>query len=160
MTNYYKISSIVHNSVSTDFIKECIQKGIYEFCVNSKTRVNNFRQIKPGDVCWTRIKNGKKGSDRDPIWRLDISSVSSQIEEVKCKDVLMLKHKYNCDGEEEDPEMIEKCMYLKGNWTYEGTFGEMTTLSKNIFNKSAYPRTAIKLDETICFSRCNDSEFI
>ena len=156
MPNYYKLSSIVHNSVSTDFINECIKKGIYEFCVNSKTRVANFKQIKPGDVCWTRIKNGKKGNDTDPIWRLDIISVSSEIVEVKYKDVLMLKHKYNRDGVEEDPEMIEKCMYLKGNWTYEGTFGEMSTLSKNIFNKSAYPRTAIKLDETICFSRCID----
>jgi hypothetical protein len=152
MTNY-KVSSSVHNSVSADFIKECIQKGIYEFCVNSKTRVNNFKQINPGDICWTRIKTGRKGTDKDPIWRLDVISVSSEIEEVKYKDMLMWKHKADFDKIGEDPEIIEKSMYLKGNWTYEGTFGEMTTLSKSIFNKPNYPRTAIKLDESIYFDR-------
>ena len=152
MANYYKVSSTVHNSVSTDFINECIQKGIYECCVNSKVRVNNFRQIKPGDICWTRLKTEKKGVDTDAIWRLDVLSVSSEIHDVQFKDMLMWKHKAECDKVDENPENYEKCMYLTGNWTYEGTFGEMTYFSKNVFNKPAYPRTAIKLDKLLSFS--------
>ncbi len=151
MPTFYKLSSSVHNSVSSDFIHECIQKGIYECCVNSKGRIANFRQIKPGDICWTRIKTTKKGIETDAIWRLNIDSVSSEIHDVRLKDALMWKHKSDCDSS--DPERIEKYMYLNGIWTYEGTFEEMTTQSKSIFNKAAYPRTAIKLDENINFSR-------
>ena len=153
MPTFYKLSSSVHNSVSADFINECIQKGIYECCVNSKGRVANFRQIKPGDVCWTRIKTARKGVETDAIWRLNIDSVSSEIQELKLKDALMWKHKTDGDQVKYDPESIEQYMYLKGKWTFEGTFEEMTPLSKSIFNKPAYPRTAIKLDESIHFSR-------
>lgn len=153
MPNYYKLSSTVHNSVSGDFISDCIKQEVYEFCVNSSKRLANFRLMKPGDVCWTRIKQGKTYNDTDQVWRLDIVSQSAQVQQVKLKDVLMWKHKADCDKIGEDPESYESCMYLTGKWTYEGTFGEMSTLSKSIFNKRAFPRTAIRLDEPISFSR-------